>query len=563
MGRGTFALALSAAVLIYRQGGGAGSGCAGAWTARTSSSTGPARRPPQRPLRLRLRGGSGSLAHLLPDETSGESGEVEWAKLTEREKWEYQEAQDHKKWEKEFVKNSSFVPCAVENGANEGTDDDIMQLLLQQKKLRKEIRKTRLAEIRSHRGAQASFLDEGARSVSLIDEMDPARELPREDLHDADSSEDSPMPDPQDREATLGFMFKKLLHMQRRNEDETRFDNHEDEALLNETPFFGKRPDFDRDKAMEIFRKEVEYANNVIDAPVVDEDGRIYNVSGTEEQLLAQHGIFNFPLVSTADFARVASQCAPSAASALDAWEMFKGKDLEGFDTICLHHKKWGTEVEFFIGSRGKFKTRPSPLHQITTVEVDGSYFEWKPGFEEMDAPHIFDYMWERYNSSDPELNAWRAGGRDWVEAMGGADGYLFQRGEAVAPSGAEPIDLAALRSEHGWVPCQDRWADFDLFNTTYIRPRLGADGDQDGHVLQAHGAAPLVRRACAPLQGTWCAREQGGRVVWTNSQSLCELHLTTEGFVFLSDWDRWRGARPRAVRWVVGWRSCVLELGK
>ena len=116
------------------------------------------------------------------------------------------------------------------------------------------------------------------------------------------------MPDPRDREATLGFMFKKLLHMQRRNEDETRFDHHEDEDLLNEQPFYGKRPDSDRDKAMEIFKKEVEYADNVIDAPVVDEEGVTYNVSGTEEQLLAQHGIFTFPLVSTADFARGAGR---------------------------------------------------------------------------------------------------------------------------------------------------------------------------------------------------------------------------------------------------------------
>ena len=38
---------------------------------------------------------------------------------------------------------------------------------------------------------------------------------------------------------------------------------------------------------------------------------------------------------------------------------------LQGFDTICLRHKRWGTELEFFIGGRGKFKMRPSPLHQV------------------------------------------------------------------------------------------------------------------------------------------------------------------------------------------------------
>ena len=163
-----------------------------------------------------------------------------------------------------------------------------------------------------------------------------------------------------------------------------------------------------------------------------------------------------------------------------------------------------------------------------------------------MDAQHIFDHMWERYNSTDVESNAWREGGRDWMEAMGGADGYLYQGLDAEAPSGAVPIDVSVLKTQ-GWVPCQDRWADFDLFNTTYVRPRPGAeDGD------------PLVRRACGPLQGAWCAREQGSRVIWTNKYSLCELHLTAEGYIFLSDWDRWRGDKPRAVRVEYGLAGCV-----
>ena len=37
-------------------------------------------------------------------------------------------------------------------------------------------------------------------------------------------------------------------------------------------------------------------------------------------------------------------------------------------------------------------------------------------------------------------------------------------------PTGAERIDIAALKSDDGWIPYQDRWTDFDLLNTTYIR---------------------------------------------------------------------------------------------
>ena len=57
-----------------------------------------------------------------------------------------------------------------------------------------------------------------------------------------------------------------------------------------------------------------------------------------------------------------------------------------------------------------------------------------------------------------------------------------------------------------------------------------------------------LRARPSLALQGSWRARVVGSRVVWTNLHSLCELHLTGEGFFFLSDWDRWRSARPQAV---------------
>jgi len=38
----------------------------------------------------------------------------------------------------------------------------------------------------------------------------------------------------------------------------------------------------------------------------------------------------------------------------------------------------------------------------------------------------------------------------------------------------------------------------------------------------------------------------------------LCELHLTPEGFIFLSDWDQWKGHRPSAVRVEYGMAGCV-----
>lgn len=228
------------------------------------------------------------------------------------------------------------------------------------------------------------------------------------------------------------------------------------------------------------------------------------------------------------------------------------------FDTICLRHKKWGTEVELFIGSHGKFKTRPSPLHQVTTVEVDGTWFEWVANYEEMDAPHIFDFLWERSGGPAPgeesRMPSWDKGQYCWEEAMGGADDYLYNGREPCVPSGARAVDVEALSSEAGWVPCQDRWADFDLFNTTYIRPAIS----ENRAVVAGEDPKALVRHAIGVLEGAWCARLEGTRVVWTNKHSYAELHLTVEGFVFLSDWHRWRSERPQAVRVEYGMAGCV-----
>ena len=122
---------------------------------------------------------------------------------------------------------------------------------------------------------------------------------------------------------------------------------------------------------------------------------------------------------------------------------------------------------------------------------------------------------------------------------------------EASVLSDGEVIDLEALHSPQGWVPYQDRWADFDLLNTTYIRPQLphGDDKAEEG----------FVRYACGVLEGKWRARAltQRGTVVWTNSDSLVELHLTPDGLVFLSDTDEWNSTRPEAVRVEYGMCGC------
>lgn len=49
----------------------------------------------------------------------------------------------------------------------------------------------------------------------------------------------------------------------------------------------------------------------------------------------------------------------PTAESAWDAWDMVKAKGTNGHDYVCLRHKRWGTEVEFFIANRGRIVVRP------------------------------------------------------------------------------------------------------------------------------------------------------------------------------------------------------------
>lgn len=371
--------------------------------------------------RLQLRGG-GDLGHLLPDiEESESSQQVDWDTLTDQEKKEHVEDKEYEDWKDDYISNftlqSKVQPYTQED------EQSMHELLLQQRKLRRLLDKHKLSALRSNRGPKAEFMDDDGVRKSLIDKMDPTFQIPRDEIKDADSSEDTPLPDPRDKDATLEYMFEKILNLQRKNEDEKRFkENKEEDFLKGRTPKSSKE-----DRLETRFEDERRIADHIIDAPFKDSDGVLHNITGCTEEFLNRHHIYSLPVTLHEDFELALAECEPSADTALEAWEMFKGKDLEGFDTICLRHKKWGTEVEIFIGSIGTFKCRPSPLHQITTVEVDGSWFEWKSHYEKMDAPHIFEHLWSRCNLTDDESNVWRHGAHDWVEAMGGADSYLSQ----------------------------------------------------------------------------------------------------------------------------------------
>ena len=446
------------AVLVVASGGGAGGGAdATAFRPQHGGRAVPQAGAAGAGAGLRLRGGTGDLKHLLPDEDSSDSGGVDYAALTAEEKKEHEDRLEMEQFEMEFMQNYTLTD---QRGPSSAAHAAQMQNLLREARaLKRAQRRRKTALLRDNRGAQAVFEDENGALRTLIDEMDPGMTIPRDELGDGDSSESAPLPDPRDRAATLEYMFAKLLKLQRRNEDEERFDNHAEEDRIKGD----SSPLATLLKKDELFAREKLHCDHVVDAPFVDEDGYTYNISGTPQEFRAQHGIFELPVTTDADFAKAEAEAAaaPTAPSALEAWEMFKGKDLEGFDTICLRHKKWGTEVELFIGSHGKFKTRPSPLHQVTTVEVDGTWFEWVANYEEMDAPHIFDFLWERSGGPAPgeesRMPSWDKGQYCWEEAMGGADEYLYNGREPCVPSGARAVDVEALSSEAGWVPCQDR----------------------------------------------------------------------------------------------------------
>ncbi|KAJ1489551.1 hypothetical protein T484DRAFT_1937098 [Baffinella frigidus] len=252
----------------------------------------------------------------------------------------------------------------------------------------------------------------------------------------------------------------------------------------------------------------------------------------TEEAI----GCWELPQATREDFVKAAKENTPSADCVLDAWDMFKGKDPEACETVCLRHKRWGTEIELFIGSSGDFKIRADHRHQVMPVYQDGTWIDFLVGTQEFDADFMFDHL-----RANPGIG--------WVEAWGGADGYVWDGEEPKAPEGAVAVDTALLREPGGWTPAQDRTGDFDMFNTSYRRP-VEKPGD---HVWQT--------KRMPPEKGFWTAREERGRIVWRNMKSLCELHLTTEGAIFLgAEWE-FNNSDPRAVRVEYGLGGCVREL--
>lgn len=68
------------------------------------------------------------------------------------------------------------------------------------------------------------------------------------------------------------------------------------------------------------------------------------------------------------------------------------------------------------------------------------------------------------------------------------------------------------------------RFADIDLFNTSYLRPST-APGWED---------IPWECRAIEKQKGFWTVKERGSKLVWCNSMRLSELWLTTEGAYYL-----------------------------
>ena len=154
--------------------------------------------------------------------------------------------------------------------------------------------------------------------------MDPGKRIPRDKITDGDSSESTPLPDPRDRDATLEYMFEKLLTFQRRNDDDKRFDNHAEEDLIKGDP----NPVATLLREDKQFAREKQYADHVVDAPLVDEDGNEWPVNCSRQDFLAQHGIFELPITTAADFSKADAISTPTAPSAFEAWEMFKGKVL-------------------------------------------------------------------------------------------------------------------------------------------------------------------------------------------------------------------------------------------
>lgn len=327
----------------------------------------------------------------------------------------------------------------------------------------------------------------------------------------------------EDFPTTAEGMFEFLLNMH--NEVEERFGTQrEKEAALS------------RELKMEEREEEEEQSSSSEPEIVTDEyTGMTFNMSKTEAELLAQIGVYEIPVATAEDFEQAESVFPPTAKSAVAAWDLFKGKDKGGFDTVCMRHRVWGTEIEFFIGSTGRLKLRPTEKHQVQLLYADGTWMDADPGSWDFDAEHLFKHMRE-----NP--------GCGWLEAMGGSDDWIFRGKKPHVPQGVEDVDMEAVRSPDGWTPAQDRFADIDLFNTSYLRPST-APGWED---------IPWECRAIEKQKGFWTVKERGSKLVWCNSMRLSELWLTTEGAYYLGAEEAQMTAPPQAVRLEYGLGGCV-----
>eukprot|EP00961_Rhodomonas_salina_P137546 1850389-Rhodomonas_salina.11 len=167
----------------------------------------------------------------------------------------------------------------------------------------------------------------------------------------------------EDFPTTAEGMFEFLLNMH--NEVEERFGTQrEKEAALS------------RELKMEEREEEEEQSSSSEPEIVTDEyTGMTFNMSKTEAELLAQIGVYEIPVATAEDFEQAESVFPPTAKSAVAAWDLFKGKDKGGFDTVCMRHRVWGTEIEFFIGSTGRLKLRPTEKHQVQLLYADGTWY--------------------------------------------------------------------------------------------------------------------------------------------------------------------------------------------
>jgi len=262
-----------------------------------------------------------------------------------------------------------------------------------------------------------------------------------------------------------------------------------------------------------------------------------YTVSEPESDktIYEKCGIFEIPVPERADFDHFDTDLMQASETAFDTWDMFKGKNPEGFDTICLRHRRWETEIEIFIGTWGRYYVRPTPKHQVTEIMEDGGWIDYAPFVIAMECEDIFSYM--RNNT-----------GLGWIEAMGGADHYLFNNAKPCVPKGAVPLSKEMFYSQSGWIPKQDRFDDGDLFNTSYIRPStIGT---------------PIHSREMPDKEGYWRVRAMGPYVVFSNIYNLCEIFLTPQGFIMLGGLLRYSKG-PQAIRVEYGLAGCVSGYNK